>query len=120
MEGLGPGTLRRELFFQETLPMRRRMRLDLDYVRLVMSWRLAWGIAVGGALAVTWAYAYGDRLVTRSDERRDQTLKNYPTWPQVLNILRDERKAEAEDAEKRQAEVLKRLDRIEDRLMRGR
>jgi hypothetical protein len=98
--------------------MRRRMRLDLDYLRLVMSWRLAWGIAVGGGLAVTWAYAYGDKLVARADGRREDALKNYPTWPQVLEILRDERQAAAEEADKRQIEVLKRLDRIEDRLMR--
>jgi hypothetical protein len=57
-------------------------------------------------------------LVARSDIHTGEALKNYPTWPQVLGILKDERRATAEEADKRQAEVLKRLDRIEDRLMR--
>jgi len=100
----------------------QRLIRDPDTFRIDMSWKLATALAVGlltgATLAVTWAYAYGDKLVATADAHRDQALVAYPTWPQVLQTMREERQEIDAANSARQTEILKRLDRLEDRLMR--
>ena len=102
--------------------LRKRFKFDLEQIRIDMTARMALacavGLIVGVSMAVTWAYAYGRELVTTADEHRDRALIAYPTWPQVLQVIREERQAIDANGEERQKEVLKRLERIEDRLMR--
>jgi hypothetical protein len=101
---------------------RRHLKLDVERLRIDLSWRLATsmalGLIVGASAAVTWAYAYGKQLVATADEHRDAALTAYPTWPQVLLVIREERHAQDLSNEQRHEEVMKRLERIEDRIMR--
>lgn len=79
---------------------------------------MAVGLIVGAACTVTWAYAYGNKLVATSDGNTLAVLRAYPTWPQVLQVIREEREQIKADTEARHSQVMKRLERIEDRLMR--
>ena len=101
--------------------LRRRIQLDSDHFRIDMSWRLATslalGLMVGAAGAATWAYAYGKELVETADSHRTQALTAYPTWPQVVQVIREERVLSDRNNEVRHQEVMKRLERIEDRIM---
>jgi hypothetical protein len=101
---------------------KRRFKLDPDHFRIDMSWRMATSMAVGlifgAAGAVTWAYAYGKELVATADAHRTEALLAYPTWPQVIVVIREERRAQDMANEQRHTEVMKRLERIEDRIMR--
>jgi len=100
--------------------MLKRLKLDPEKLRLDMSWRLAvslaTGLVLGGAGTMTWAYSYGKELIATTDAHRTTALTAYPTWPQVLQIIREERQAINETNELHHTEVMKRLDRIEDRL----
>lgn len=102
--------------------LRRRIKVDTEHLRIDLSWRLAaslaTGLVLGASGAVTWAYAYGKELVATADTHRDQVLKSYPTWPQVLTAIREERQEVDKADRERHQELMKRLERIEDRLMR--
>jgi hypothetical protein len=100
--------------------MLKRIKLDPEKLRLDMSWRLAislaTGLVLGGAGTMTWAYSYGKELIATTDAHRNTALTAYPTWPQVLQVIREERQMLNQANELRHSEVMKRLERIEDHL----
>lgn len=102
--------------------MRRRVNVDTEHFRLDMSLRLvvslAIGLIMGASGAVTWAYSFGKEMVATADAHRTQALTAYPTWPQVVQTIREERLFIERANEARHQEIMQRLERIEDRLMK--
>ncbi len=98
----------------------RRLRFFEDRLKIDLTWRpwvsLLTGLIVGIAIAITWTYAYGAKLVATADAHRDAVLKNYPTFSQVLQLIRDERDQVDRTNYQRHQEVMPGLDRIEDRV----
>ena len=88
-----------------------------DRLTVEMSWKLAaaltFGLISGATGAATWAYAFRDSVIQRTDERRDVKLQAYPTYSNIEYMFRGMYDRMDQMDQQRQAEYKDLRNRIE-------